>query len=247
MLVTAAIVAAATAPAGWAPDVAAAQRVAARRPAGSISFAVRTPDRLWGRNLDHRVNSVSTVKVLLMLTRLRQRKPIAEPERRRIAAMVRRSDNDAASRLVVELGERKIEWTAKRAGMHAFDLRHPWGASSLTARDGTRLMLNLERLLPAGRRAPALRLLADIVPSQRWGVAKVAPAGWTLHFKGGWGSGSGAADHQIALLARGPQRVAVAVLTTSNPSHKTGSETLRLVFRPLVRGLAASRPAPAAP
>jgi hypothetical protein len=68
-------------------------------------------------------------------------------------------------------------------------------------------------------------------------VAQVAPRGWELYFKGGWGSGTGAVDHQVALLRRGPLRVSVAVMTTSNGSHAYGKATLRGVFRRLLRGL----------
>lgn len=67
-----------------------------------------------------------------------------------------------------------------------------------------------------------------IVRSQRWGVFRAAPRGWTVRAKGGWGSGSGWADHQVALLTRG--RVAAAVLTTSDGTHAYGKETLRGVF-----------------
>lgn len=65
---------------------------------------MRTPGRLRGRGVDQVVNSVSTVKVLPMAARLRQPGQLDKPERLRIAAMVRRSDNHAASRLVTELG-----------------------------------------------------------------------------------------------------------------------------------------------
>ena len=59
-----------------------------------------------------------------------------------------------------------------------------------------------------------------------------------MYFKGGWGSGSGAVDHQVALLKRGEERVAVAVFTASNGSHATGKQTLEGVFRHLLQGLA---------
>ncbi len=83
-----------------------------------------------------------------------------------------------------------------------------------------------------------MRLLRSVVPSQRWGVARVRPRGWTLYFKGGWGSGSGAADHQVALLTRGRLRVSAAVMTTGNPSHAYAKRTLRGTFSRLLRGLA---------
>ena len=39
---------------GWEPDVAGAAAWAAKRQ-GTVTFAVRTGDRLWGRGLDHAV------------------------------------------------------------------------------------------------------------------------------------------------------------------------------------------------
>ena len=47
-------------------------------------------------------------------------------------------------------------------------------------------------------RAYAMRLLASITPSQRWGIGEVAPKGWKLYFKGGWGYGTGLMDHERA-------------------------------------------------
>ncbi len=88
--------------------------------------------------------------------------------------------------------------------------------------------------------ATAMRLLETVVPRQRWGVREVAPPGWRLYFKGGWGSGTGAVDHQVALLERGRTRVAIAVLTTAQGTHAYDKETLRGVFERLVRRLGAA-------
>jgi hypothetical protein len=84
-----------------------------------------------------------------------------------------------------------------------------------------------------------MHLLRTITPSQRWGMGRVIPHGWRLYFKGGWGSGTDLVDHQVALLRAGGHRVAVAVLTTDNPDHAYGQQTLRGVFARLLRGLAA--------
>ncbi len=85
-----------------------------------------------------------------------------------------------------------------------------------------------------------MNLLRTVVPKQRWGIGKAIPAGWTAYFKGGWGSGIGLVDHQVALLTRGQERVSVAVLTITDGTHKAGKETLRGVFTRLLRGLAES-------
>ena len=85
-----------------------------------------------------------------------------------------------------------------------------------------------------------MELLRTVVHTQRWGIAEVAPPGWTLYFKGGWGSGRGLVDHQVALLQRGRERVSVAILTTVSGTHRDGKRTLRGVARRLLRGLADS-------
>jgi hypothetical protein len=97
--------------------------------------------------------------------------------------------------------------------------------------------------VPPRHRAYAMELLRTVVHTQRWGIGEVIPAGWTAYFKGGWGSGIGLVDHQVALLTRGDERVSVAVLTTVTGTHREGKKTLRGMFRRVLRGLARSRPA----
>jgi hypothetical protein len=65
------------------------------------------------------------------------------------------------------------------------------------------------------------------------------PSGWKLYFKGGWGSGTGHIDSQVALLVhkRTGTRVSVAVLTLDDGSHAYGKETLRGIFKRLLAGL----------
>jgi len=76
----------------------------------------------------------------------------------------------------------------------------------------------------------------------RVGAARLdlVPAGWTVHAKGGWGSRTGAIDHQVALLTRGHECVAAAVVTTSDGTHAYGKATLRGVFARLLRDLSAT-------
>jgi beta-lactamase class A len=230
------------APPGWAPDTAGANAFADSRD-GEVSFAVRTEGQLWGRAPDRVVRSASVVKALVLVTQLRaarDRRLTAE-ERALLDPMVRKSENAATSTLVVRLGRERIERTARQVGMPRFRLRSPWGMSDITAREQTRLFLRIDATMPARHRAYGMSLLQTIVPSQRWGIGEVAPAGWTLWFKGGWGSGTGAVDHQVALLQRGQERVAVAVLSTNQGSHRYGKVTLRGVFAPLLGGLSTAR------
>ena len=233
----------ALAPPHWSPDVAAAKRYLAHR-GGNVSFAVRTGKRIWGYRRLRVVPAASVLKAMLMVAYLNRRevrdRALGERDLRLLRPMIRRSDNVTASYIRNLVGNRGLWRLARRVGMRRFTpVAHPWGNSLVNAADQTRFFLHIERFVPKRHRRKALHLLSSIVPSQRWGVARVVPPRWELYFKGGWGSGTGAVDHQVALLRRGPLRVSVAVMTTSNGSHAYGKATLREVFRRLLRGLAA--------
>jgi Beta-lactamase enzyme family len=224
----------------WRPDVERAAAWAGQRN-GTVSFAIRTRGRLYGRGLDRQVPSASVLKAMLMTAYLRQAsvraRALTDGDQALLRPMIRRSDNVTATRIRDLIGNGALVRLARRAGMTRFAVNPIWGLSLITARDQTRFFLDLERLLPERHRAYALRLLRTIVPSQRWGMARVIPDGWRLHFKGGWGSGTGAVDHQVGLLRRGPHRIAIAVLTTGSPSHAYGKATLEGVSRRLLAGL----------
>ena len=224
----------------WQPDVAGAAAWAAQRQ-GTVTFAVRTQDRLHGRGLDRQFPTASVLKAMLMTAYLRQAgvrdRPLVDGDRALLRPMIRRSDNVTATRIRDIVGNGALVRLARRAGMTRFSVHPVWGLSLTTARDQTLFFLRLEELLPDRHRAYALRLLRTIVPSQRWGMGQTIPQGWTLHFKGGWGSGTGAVDHQVGLLRRGEHRVAIAVMTVGNPSHAYGKATLEGVSRRLLSGL----------
>ena len=208
-----------------------------------MSFAVRTEGHLYGVDVRRTVPSASVLKAMLLVAYLRQpsvrERPLRKADRDLLAPMIRWSDNVAATRVRDIVGNDALVRLARRAGMRAFTPAAIWGLSRVDAADQTLFFLHIDGYVPSRHRAYALRLLSSIVPSQRWGIAQVRPPGWALYFKGGWGSGSGAVDHQVALLRRGGRRVSVAILTTSSPSHAYGKATLRGVAARLLRGLSA--------
>ena len=227
--------AAASAPRGWRDGVAAARAYAQAR-AGTVTFAVRTERGVAGLAPDQAFPSASVVKAMMLVAYLRQpsvrARDLRPGDRNLLTPMVRWSSNKDASAISVKLGFGALDRLARRAGMTDFveATQDCWGCARVTARDQTRFFLGIDRLLPRRHRAYGLGLLARIVPRQRWGVARVAPPGWTLYFKGGWGSGRGLVDHQVALLTRGRECLAVAVLTSGSPNHAYAKETLRGVF-----------------
>jgi hypothetical protein len=226
---------------GWRPGTAAARAYAATRQ-GDVRWQVRTPGRTWSRHAERAAPSASLVKAMLLAAyaRRHRERPFTRAERRVLAPMIRRSDDVAATTIRNRLGPGALARFARRAGMTGFREDPVWGMSTSSPRDQTRLWIRIDRLVPRRHRGYAMRLLETVTPAQRWGIGEVAPAGWTLAFKGGWGSGSGAVEHQSALLTRGEDRLAVSVMTTASPSHAYAERTLRGVFARLLGDLAPS-------
>lgn len=223
----------------WQPDVAAARRYAQKR-AGEVAFAtIDQRGRFRGYRVADTAPAASVFKVMLLAALLRKRgeHPLRGGDRRLLAPMIRWSDSIAATRVRDMVGPRRIRRLARVAGMRDFHYHSIWGLSRTSPRDQVRFMYRLQRYVPKRHRPYARYLLSHVVRSQRWGVGRVVPPGWKLFLKGGWGSGSGRVDHQVALLKRGPQRVALAIFTEFDPSHAYGKRTLRGVAARLLKGL----------
>ncbi|MGZ4186182.1 MAG: serine hydrolase [Solirubrobacteraceae bacterium] len=224
----------------WRPDIQAARRYKRTR-IGDIAFALRTDSRFYGYRPDHVEWSASVLKAMLLVAYL-DRPSVAHRElngndRGLLNPMITVSDNDAATEVRSVVGNSGLSALARRVGMTNFEPAAIWGESHITARDQTKFFLHIDSFIPKLHRAYAMRLLASITPSQRWGIGEVAPKGWKLYFKGGWGYGTGLIDHQVALLVRGCTRVSVAVLTMHDGNHAYGKATLKGMFARLLRGL----------
>jgi beta-lactamase class A len=209
---------------------------------GDIAFAVRTDHRFYGYRPDHVEWSASVVKAMLMVAYLDRPQVAARDltayDRSLLDPMITLSDNTAASRVDAIVGDGGLDALGARIGMTHFRAVSPiWGETQITAADQTRFFLHIDSYIVPRHRAYAMHLLASIVPSERWGIGEVAPKGWRLYFKGGWGYGTGLLDHQVVLLTRGCARVAIAVLTMHDGSHAYGKESLKGIFARLLRGL----------
>ncbi|HWE14176.1 MAG TPA: serine hydrolase [Solirubrobacteraceae bacterium] len=222
----------------WHPDMRAALAYARTR-VGDIAFAVRTQDRFYGYRPDHVEWSASVVKAMLMAAYLDQpavaRRPLNSHDNSLLRPMITVSDNDAATAVRAIVGNGALQALAGRVGMTRFVTAAIWGETQITARDQTRFFLHIDRFIARRHRRYAMHLLAGVVPSERWGIGEISPRGWTLYFKGGWGSGTGLLDHQVVLLKRGCARVAIAVLSIYDGSHAYGKATLRGIFARLLR------------
>ena len=165
----------------------------------SSTVALRVYDKSEDLNcyLNTRMHfdSASVVKVIILGTLLRE----AETQHRQLTAseahlarlMITQSDNDAASDLWAHVGRGRLEYFLGRAAMNETRLGPDgyWGLTQITAHDELLLMQLLQypnTVLDGASRTYALNLMAQVIPSQRWGVPAGAPADLTVHVKNGW-------------------------------------------------------------
>jgi hypothetical protein len=213
--------------------------------AGSPAFAVEgSRGRLHGHRVASRYPSASVLKVMFLVAYLRRpsvrHRDLRRDDKNLLAPMIKRSDNNAATRVANIVGPRAMNRLAADAHMKDFSYTRPWGLSQISARDQARFMFRLERYIPDRHETYALYLLSHVIGPQRWGMAAYIDErlpDWDLFFKGGWGSGTGWVDHQVAFIQKNDRRVAVAVLTHDNPNHAYGIHTERVVARLLLRHL----------
>ena len=224
----------------WRPHVREAVVYAQHRK-GEVRFAVRTEHRLWGYRRTDGVHSASVVKALLLVAylddpRVRSR-PLRAADRRLVDPMIRRSDNAAATR-VLGLRRRsayarpRAAWACaasarpRRVGRRAASTPPTRRASSCTSRPTSSLAIA----------PPRCACCVPIVPASA-GASRACAPGLAAVLQGRLGLGPDLVEHQVALLRVGAYRVAVAVLTSGNPDHAYGAQTLRGVFARLLRGL----------
>ena len=142
----------------WKPDVEAAATYAAAR-AGTVSFAVRTERRAWGRDATRAVPAASVLKVMLLVAYLRRPEVRERPLRDADRALLGRW---CAGRTTWPPPECAASWAtpascAWRGGPAcAASARPPvWGLSSVDAADQSRFLLHVERLVPRRHRRTA--------------------------------------------------------------------------------------------
>ena len=105
--------------------------------------------------------------------------------------MITESDNAAANTLWNEVGRASLQRFLGLAGMTHTTLGPGilWGLTQATAPDELRLLTVLTSANPVlgpASREYELRLMAQVIPAQRWGVPAGAGPGVTVHVKNGW-------------------------------------------------------------
>jgi beta-lactamase class A len=225
-------------------------QAARRGRVSSVAVAVDAPAAglVCSLNGSRHFDSASVVKVTILGAILRkaldQHRFLTDTETARLRAMITRSDNAAASALWAELGHGSLQHFLNLAGM-THTILGPggvWGLTQITAPDEIlllRLLLRPNAVLSPNSRSYALALMAQVIPSQRWGVPAGAPTSLTVHVKNGWlpRATHGWRIHSIGCFTGRGGGYSIVVLTQDNPSMPYGITTVQAIARVINRDL----------
>jgi hypothetical protein len=200
---------------------------------GVVSLAVvNSEGKLRGEAEGRRFASASVVKAMLLAAETRRLHHAGEgidgSTDSLLTAMITASDNAAADSIYARVGDGGLHAVAKRAEMTRFTVAGHWGNAQITAADMARFFGDLDRQFPRRFRDYAKGLLGSVIESQSWGIPVAAGDRWAVRFKGGW-LPDHALVHQAAELRErdGDRKLAIVVLTDSQPSFAYGVETVR--------------------
>jgi beta-lactamase class A len=235
-------------------------RAARRGRVSIVSVRVDDPGRrlgCWFRGA-RRFDSASVVKVTILGALLRKaldrHRFLTNTEAAEAHAMITVSDNNAASALWDELGHRYLQHFLNLAKMRETLLGPDgyWGLTQITAHDEVlllRLLLNKNPVLDTASRRYALSLMAQVIPSQRWGVPAGAPTRLTVHVKNGWlpRPTHGWRVHSIGCFTGRGGGYSIVVLTEDNPTMTYGIRTIEAIARVIHRDLNAGTTSVIAP
>jgi beta-lactamase class A len=199
---------------------------AAERSGDVAAAVVDTNGELSGYR-EHRVfQAASLAKAILLVASLRN-DPTPDPSTEAtLTKMIEQSDNGSAYTIFSRVGTKGMRAVAKLAGMQDYEQGAGWIDTRVSAADEARFFSDYESYVPKAGRSLARRLLAGIIPIQRWGIpAAAGPAGWKTYFKGGWLGLDNRLMVQAAWLEKGKKRWALAVMTDDNPDRSYGWDT----------------------
>ncbi|MFF1681919.1 serine hydrolase [Streptomyces sp. NPDC058256] len=196
-------------------------------------------------------DSASVVKVTVLATLLwdakKHNRYLTQREADLAKAMITKSDNASTSTLWRQLGLTKIKGFLTAAGMTQTKpgTNGYWGLTQITVRDEQKLLALTtakNSVLSDNARAYILKLMGQVVSSQRWGTPAGAPAGVAVHVKNGWLSRAthGWRVHSVGTFKGGGHDYTITVLTHGNSTMQYGINTIQAVAKVIHKDLAAS-------
>jgi hypothetical protein len=168
----------------------------------------------------------SLSKAILLVASLRADPTPDAATEATLTRMIAESDNGAASTIFSRVGAKGMRAVARAAELEDYEQGAGWLDTRDSAADQASFFHQLESLVPAAGRSLARRLLADVVPIQRWGIpAAAGPEGWTSYHKSGWLGLDNRLMVQAAWLEKGNKKWALSVVSDENPTSSYGWDT----------------------
>jgi Beta-lactamase enzyme family len=170
--------------------------------------------------------------------------------------MITQSSNDAATDLWQDVGMSGMQRFLSKAGMRHTVLNAAWGLTGITAKDELTLLQLLTspgKVLGKYSRAYVLRLMAEVIPAERWGVPAGAPSEVTVHVKNGWLPYPGKDDWNINSIGAftgkhiGYQIVILTAPAAGGQTETYGIQTVQAAAEVINRKIAGRSGAQAAP
>lgn len=194
-------------------------------------------------------DSASTVKVTVLATLLwdakKHNRTLTTRESTLAKAMITKSDNTATSTLWKQLGLTKIKGFLTAAGMTQTKpgANNYWGLTQETVTDEQKLLKLVtakNSVLSDNSRAYILKLMNQVISSQRWGTPSGAPSTVTVHVKNGWlqRSTHGWRVHSLGTFNGGGHDYMMSVLTQDNSTMSYGITTIQGVAKAIHKDLA---------
>ncbi|MFD7241989.1 serine hydrolase [Streptomyces massasporeus] len=196
-------------------------------------------------------DSASVVKVTVLATLLwdakKSNRYLTDRENTLAKAMITKSDNAATSTLWKQLGMTKIKNFLKAAGMTQTKpgANGYWGLTQITVTDEQKLLKLLtakNAVLSDNSRAYIVKLMGQVVSSQRWGTPYGVPSGVSVAVKNGWlqRSTNGWRVHSVGAFKGGGHDYVMTVLSHGNSTMNYGIATIQAVAKVIHKDLAAS-------
>ncbi|WP_432121304.1 serine hydrolase [Streptomyces sp. S1] len=199
-------------------------------------------------------DSASVVKVTVLAALLWDAKKtnryLTSRESTLATAMITKSDNAATTALWNQLGVAKVKGFLTAAGMTRTvpGSGGYWGLTQINVTDEQRLLSLVSAknsVLSDNARAYILKLMKNVVSSQKWGTPAGAPSAVSVHVKNGWlqRATRGWRVHSIGTFQGGGHDYTVSVLTDGNSTMNYGVTTIQAVAKAIHRDLTPTAPA----
>ncbi|MFJ9961807.1 serine hydrolase [Streptomyces avermitilis] len=193
-------------------------------------------------------DSASVVKVTVLATLLwdakKHNRYLTSRETDLATDMITQSDNTATSTLWKQLGVTKVKGFLAAAGMTQTKPGADgyWGLTQITVRDEQKLLALVtakNSVLTDNSRAYILKLMGQVVSSQRWGTPAGAPSSVSVHVKNGWLSRAtqGWRVHSVGTFNGGGHDYTMTVLTHGNSTMDYGVDTIQAVAKAIHKDL----------